>query len=116
VLPALLALFPDVVANLADECHADTIMVARTQITLEPEYHRKARARAAELGVSLAAYLRSLVVRDIAGPRSMAGPDRVFDLGTSGTSDIARQKDEYVGEAVNAERSARRISTRRRKR
>lgn len=91
-------------------------MVARTQITLAPEYHRKARARAAELGVSLAEYLRGLVARDLAGPRRSATPELVFDLGTSKKSDVAKHKDDYLGEAVLAGHSARSASSGRRKR
>jgi hypothetical protein len=91
-------------------------MVARTQITLEPEYHRKARARAAELGISLAEYLRGLVARDLAGPRRIANPELVFDLGTSTRSDVAKHKDDYLAEAVSAGRSARDKGAHRRKR
>ncbi len=40
-------------------------MMARTQITLEPETHNVTRQRAGELGVSLAEYLRTLVDRAI---------------------------------------------------
>jgi hypothetical protein len=90
-------------------------MVARTQITLEPEYHRKARARASELGISLAEYLRGLVARDLEGPRRTANPELVFDLGTSARSDVGKHKDDYLGEAFSAELTARR-SPRRRKR
>jgi hypothetical protein len=90
-------------------------MVARTQITLEPEYHRRARARAAELGVSLAEYLRGLVRRDLEGPRRSASPEIVFDLGTSGGSDVAKHKDDYLGEAVGAQAGRRRANARRRK-
>jgi hypothetical protein len=91
-------------------------MVARTQITLEPEYHRKARARAAELGISLAEYLRGLVARDLEGPLRTAKPELVFDLGTSARSDVAKHKDDYLGEAISAGRTAARRGTRRRKR
>jgi hypothetical protein len=78
-------------------------MVARTQISLNPELHRRAKARAAELGVSLAEYLRRLVAEDLEGPRHSADPSAIFNLGDSGGSDVARLKDEYVGEAVEGE-------------
>ncbi|MBI2895055.1 MAG: hypothetical protein HYY06_15980 [Deltaproteobacteria bacterium] len=84
-------------------------MMARTQVTLDPEEHRKARRRAAELGVSLAEYVRRLVARDLAGPQPAVPPEAVFDLGSSGVSDVARHKDEYVGAAVaSGRRQARR--------
>ena len=78
-------------------------MVSRTQITLPPEDHRRARARAAELGISLAEYVRRLVARDLDRPAPRADISAIFNLGHSGGSDIARFKDEYIGEAVEAE-------------
>jgi hypothetical protein len=46
-------------------CYDGAIMMARAQITLEPEFHRRARRRATDLGVSFAEYVRTLVVRDL---------------------------------------------------
>ncbi|MFA5787589.1 MAG: CopG family transcriptional regulator [Actinomycetota bacterium] len=80
-------------------------MEARTQVSLDPEVLRRAKERAAALGVSLAEYVRGLVARDLAHPRPAADPSVVFNLGDSGGSDIARSKDRYVGEAVGAGRS-----------
>jgi hypothetical protein len=74
--------------------------MARTQITLDPEDHRRARARAASLGISLAAYVRTLVARDIASPRLAADPSSVFDLGNTRRSDVAARKSDYVAEAI----------------
>lgn len=91
-------------------------MVARTQIALEPEFHRKARARAAELGISLAEYIRELVARDLKTPHRGANPEVVFDLGTTRSSNVAGHKADYVGEAVSAERGAGHARGRRRKR
>jgi len=79
-----------------------TIMMARTQITLDPELHRRARQRAAELRVSLAEYLRCLVARDLEEPERRADPSLVFDLGDSRGSDIARNKDAKIGDAIAA--------------
>ncbi len=78
-------------------------MMSRTQITLSPEEHRRARAKAAELGISLAEYVRGLVRRDLGEPRSAGDISTIFNLGNSGGSDISRCKDEYIGEAVEAE-------------
>ena len=80
------------------------IMMARTQITLEPETQRRARRRASELGVSFAEYVRSLVARDLDGPRTQGDVTRVFDLGSSGGSSIRREKDAMIAEAFEAER------------
>jgi hypothetical protein len=83
-------------------------MMARTQISLDLELRRQARLKAAHLGVSLAEYIRSLVARDLRRPRTRSDPSAVFDLGTSGGADIARDKDALVGEAVAARRLRRR--------
>ena len=78
-------------------------MMERTQLSLTSEQHRKARKRAEELGVSLAEYVRRLVDADLKGMARRVSVESVFDLGSSGHSDVARLKDEYVGEAVEAE-------------
>lgn len=78
-------------------------MMTRTQLSLSLEQHRKARKRAEELGVSLAEYIRRLVDKDLQEMPRPADISIIFDLGRSGGSDVARHKDEYVGEAVEAE-------------
>jgi hypothetical protein len=80
-------------------------MMARTQLTIERELLKKAKRRAAELGVSLAEYVRSLVAKDLAQPAPPTDASAVFDLGDSGGSDVARQKDRYMGEAVASDRA-----------
>jgi hypothetical protein len=75
-------------------------MMSRTQITLENEMQRRARQRASDLGVSLAEYVRRLVARDLARPETGAAVDRIFDLGRSSGSDIARNKDAMIADAV----------------
>ena len=76
--------------------------MAKTQITLETEMQRRARQRANDLGVSLAEYFRRLVARDLARPEAAARVESIFDLGTSGGSDIANQKDSMIAEAFQA--------------
>lgn len=86
-------------------------MMARTQITLEPETHKRARQRASDLGVSLAEYLRRLVKRDLGNQEKPKGDVTcIFDLGSSGKSNIAKDKDRMIAEAFEAdfERSRRR--------
>jgi hypothetical protein len=78
-------------------------MVVRTQITLDGAVHRRAKERAAELGVSFAEYMRRLVDADLndAAPRA-ADISAIVGMFDSGGSDIARYKDEYLGEAIEA--------------
>jgi hypothetical protein len=74
-------------------------MMSRTQITLDPEIQRRARRRANDLGMSLAEYVRRLVARDLGSAQTKADPISVFDLGSSGGSDIAKGKDAMIAEA-----------------
>jgi hypothetical protein len=83
------------------------IMMARTQITLPPELQKRARERATHRGISLAEYLRRLVARDLGSKQRPATPSAVFNLGRSGGSDVAKEKDRMIGEAVAAERRRR---------
>jgi hypothetical protein len=75
------------------------IMMARTQINLELETQRRARQRANDMGMSLAEYIRRLVTRDLGCPQAAANPAVVFDLGASGGSDVAGNKDAMLAEA-----------------
>jgi len=83
-------------------------MMAKTQITLEAEMQRRARQRASDLGVSLAEYFRRLLARDLARPKTAAHVDLIFDLGSSGGSDLASQKDSMIAEAFQFTRKKRR--------
>ena len=76
-------------------------MNARTQITMDLETQRRAQAKAAELGISFAEYIRRLVTDDLGAPKPKADISILFDLGASGEpTDIARDKDKMIGEAV----------------
>jgi hypothetical protein len=77
-------------------------MMSRTQIVLDPEMQRRARQRATDLGVSLAEYLRRLVARDLGGTHTKVDPASVFDLGSSKGSDIAKNKDSMIAEAISS--------------
>jgi hypothetical protein len=83
-------------------------MMARTQITLPPEFQRRARQRAGDLGISLAEYIRRLVARDLGGAAAQAAPALAFDLGNSGGSDIAKDKHAMIAQAVVSARAGRR--------
>jgi hypothetical protein len=83
-------------------------MMARTQISLDPALQRRARRRAAALGVSFAEYVRRVVARDLRGDQPTRDPSVVFDLGSSPDSDVARNKDAMIAEAVAASAAPRR--------
>ncbi|MEZ4416149.1 MAG: hypothetical protein R3E10_10340 [Gemmatimonadota bacterium] len=76
-------------------------MMTRTQISFDREMLRKAQDRARQLGISLAEYLRRLVADDLSRPGTGADPRTVFDLGSSGESDVARAKDAMLGTAFS---------------
>ncbi len=79
-------------------------MTIKIQIYLDPEVHRRARERAMRLGISLAEYVRRLLAHDLERPEKTADPSSLFNLGDSGGSDIARQKDSMIADAVVATR------------
>lgn len=81
-------------------------MPVRTQVTLDPEAHRLAKRRAAELGISLAEYVRQLLARDLGEPAPAPDVTAIFNLGGSEGSDVARHKDRYLVEALEAERKS----------
>jgi hypothetical protein len=69
---------------------------------MDPELQRRAQAKAAELGISFAEYIRRVVAGDLGEPRK-SKPDisTLFDLGaSSGPTDIARDKDKMIGQAA----------------
>jgi hypothetical protein len=76
-------------------------MTARTQITMDPEMQRRAHAKAAELGISFAEYVRRVVAQDLGEPKRTADVSIIFDLVKDGpVTDIARDKDKMIGAAV----------------
>jgi len=76
-------------------------MNARMQITMDPDMRRRAQAKAAELGISFAEYIRRLVAGDLGERKPKADISIVFDLVDEGpVTDIARDKDKMIGEAV----------------
>ena len=76
-------------------------MNARTQVTLDRETQRRAHAKAAELGISFAEYIRRLVADDLGEPQQKADISIIFDLVDEGPpTNIARDKHTMIGEAV----------------
>ena len=62
---------------------------------------RRAQAKAAELGISFAEYMRRLVANDLGGPKRNNDISVMFDLVDEGApTNIARDKDKMIGEAV----------------
>lgn len=80
----------------------DDDMMARTQITFEPELARRARQRASSLGISLPEYVRRLVERDLRSMQAEADPAAVFNLGRSKGSNVAADKHAMIAEAFAA--------------
>lgn len=60
------------------------------------------RVRAADLGISLAEYIRRLVDRDLSQPSRNTDRSLVFDLGASEGTDIASEKSRMIAEAIAA--------------
>ncbi|MGH6925048.1 MAG: hypothetical protein ACRED5_15045 [Propylenella sp.] len=76
-------------------------MNARTQITMDPETQRRARARAAELGISFAEFVRRAVDKELDAPKPKFDITQIFDLVDEGPpTNIARDKHKMIGEAV----------------
>jgi hypothetical protein len=68
---------------------------------MDPEMQRRAQAKAAELGISFAEYVRRLVANDLGKPKLRPDISMVFDLIDEGPeTNIARDKDKMIGEAV----------------
>lgn len=78
------------------------IVKVRIQISLSAEVHTRVHRRAADLGISLAEYMRRLVDQDLS--RSPGNTDRslVFDLGSSKRMNIASEKSRMIAEAIGA--------------
>ena len=76
--------------------------MVRTQITFDSETQKRARRRASELGISMSEYVRQVVARDLGSSKATVDVSSIFDLGSSGDSDIANHKDEMIGEAIDA--------------
>jgi hypothetical protein len=76
-------------------------MNARTQITIDPDTQRRAHARAAELGISFAEYVRRLLMQDLGESKRAGDISAVFNLVSEGPrTNVARDKDEMIAEAV----------------
>jgi hypothetical protein len=80
-------------------CYDGTIMVVRTQVSLDAEMHQRAKRRARERGISFAEYIRQVVDSDLGG-QPKTDISEIFGIGDSGGSNVARHKQQYLDEAV----------------
>jgi hypothetical protein len=79
-------------------------MVARSQITMDSGLQRRARERAAKLGLSFAEYVRRAVLRDLGEKQPKPDVSVVFNLVDDGPpTDIARAKDRMIAQAIRHE-------------
>jgi hypothetical protein len=68
---------------------------------MDPELQRRARKKAAELGVSFAEYVRRVVAQDLGEAKPQADVSIIFDLGASvEPTNVARDKDKLLGDAA----------------
>ena len=68
---------------------------------MDPELQRRAQAKAAALGISFAEYVRRVVSDDLGASKKKADISILFDLVDEGPpTNIARDKDKMIGEAV----------------
>ena len=68
---------------------------------MDPEMKRQAFSKAADLGISFSEYVRRLVARDLREVKPKADVSALFDYVKGGpATNIARDKDRMVGEAV----------------
>ena len=78
-----------------------------TQIDLESEQHALVKRKAADLGISVAEYIRRLVERDLAQAGPGADISAIFSIGDSGGSDIAVDRKGATAEAIAAQAATR---------
>ena len=74
----------------------------RTQIDLESEQHALVKRKAADLGISMAEYIRRLVERDLGQTGAGSDISAIFGIGDSGGSDIAVDRKGATAEAIAA--------------
>jgi hypothetical protein len=80
-----------------------TRMSVRFQFAMSTELRKRAKARAAELGLTFSEYISQLIASDLGEdkPKSKADISVVFDLGASRKpTDVARDKQKMIAEAV----------------
>ena len=79
-------------------------MKVRVQFAMDSDLKRRATERARESGLSFAEYVLKLIERDVALAKSKTGIEAIFDLGSSGGSNVAANKQAMIAEAIAARR------------
>lgn len=69
---------------------------------MDSDLKRRATERARASGLAFAEYLVSLIEKDLERPKSKTGIEAIFNLRSSGGSNIARNKKQMIGEAIEA--------------
>jgi uncharacterized protein with ATP-grasp and redox domains len=77
-------------------------MVVRTQVTLDADVHRRAKRRAADLGISFAEYVRRTLDRDL-GEEPKGDISAIFGLFDSGVSDVSSNVEKHLDEVAREE-------------
>ena len=72
----------------------------RTQIDLKSEQHALIKRKAADLGISMAEYIRRLVERDLSQTGSGSDISAIFGIGDSGGSDVSVDRKGATAEAI----------------
>ncbi len=80
--------------------------MVRMQVTLDGDEHRRVRARAQALGISVAEYIRRTISANLSDHEGTAvDVSGLIALGDSGGSDVARLKRDYIAVAVRPGRA-----------
>jgi len=79
-------------------------MKVRVQFAIDSDLKRCATERARESGLTFAEYVVKLAEKDVERPKSKTRIESIFDLGSSGGSDIARNKKQMLADAFAARR------------
>ena len=74
--------------------------MSRTQIRLDPEIQRRSHKRARDLVFRSLNISRRIVARDLSGAPTNADPVAVFDIGSSGDSNIAKNKSAMIAASL----------------
>lgn len=77
----------------------------RTQIALDSVQHARAKQKAANLGITMAEYIRRLVAQDLDDVAPQTSPAAIIGIGRSGGSDIAHEGKQAVGTAIASHRA-----------
>lgn len=75
----------------------------RTQVYLAPEHHFFLKEEAKKQGISIAELLRRILDDYVQQARPQGDFMKIVALGRSGHSDVSKEHDKYLAEALSAE-------------